>query len=149
MYTFILDARSVLRWIVLATAAWTLMGAYRGWLGSTPWSDTDQWAVLLFTRALDLQVLLGVALAFVSPLIQYALFGLRAAMQAPHLRFFLVEHVPLMLVAITMVYAGGGLALRSTGDRTRVQRTAELFILATLVIAVAIPRWRPVLPGLV
>jgi hypothetical protein len=70
-------------------------------------------------------------------------------MQAPHLRFFLVEDVPLMLVAITMVYAGGGLALRSTGDRTRVQRTAELFILATLVIAVAIPRWRPVLPGLV
>ncbi len=149
MYTFILEVHGLLRWIVLAAAAWALFRAYRGWLTSTPWASADRRAGLVFSSALDLQVLLGIALAFVSPLVQNALFGLRAAMNAPHLRFFLVEHIPLMLVALVLVHVGSRIARRTTDERMRYRRAALMYTLATLAMIIAIPWWRPILPGLV
>jgi cytochrome c biogenesis factor len=149
VYTVILDAHGLLRWIVLVAAAWALFRAYRGWLTSTPWVGADRRAGLVFSSVLDLQVLMGVALAFVSPLIQNALFGLKAAMDAPHLRFFLVEHIPLMLVALVLVHAGSGTARRATDARLKHQRAALMYTLATLAMIVAIPWWRPILPGLI
>jgi hypothetical protein len=148
MYTLILDLHSTVRWIVLISAAWALFRAYRGWIRSRPWSGADRRAGLYFTGALDAQAFLGIALAFVSPLVQNVLFGLRAAMQAPHLRFFLVEHIPLMLVALVLVHASGSLTRAERIDRLKHRRAALVYTLATLAIIVAIPWWRPVLPGL-
>jgi hypothetical protein len=149
MYTVILDLHGLVRWIVLAAAAWALFRAYRGWLNSTPWTGADRRAGTVFSRALDLQVLVGVTLAFVSPLMQNALFGLRAAMSAPHLRFFLVEHIPLMLVAVVVVHLGGRAPGRTTGESMQHRRAALMYTIATLAMIVAIPWWRPILPGLV
>jgi cytochrome c biogenesis factor len=149
MYTVILDAHGLLRWIVMTAAAWALFCAYRGWLTSASWTGADRRAGLVLSSALDLQVLLGIALAFLSPLIQTALFGLKAAMNAPHLRFFLVEHIPLMLVALVLVHAGGRTARRTTDERMKRRRAALLYTLATLAMFVAIPWWRPIVPGLV
>lgn len=148
MYTLILGLHSSVRWIVLISAVWALFRAYRGWLRSKPWSVADRRAGLYFTGALDAQALLGFVLAFVSPLIQSALFGLTAAMQAPHLRFFLVEHIPLMLFALVLVHAAGGLTRAASDDRLKHRRAALVYTLATLAIVVAIPWWRPLLPGL-
>jgi hypothetical protein len=148
MYTILLDLHNSVRWVVLISAVWVLFRAYRGWLRSGPWSGADSRAGLYFTGALDAQALLGIALAFISPLVQDALFGLTAAMQAPHLRFFLVEHIPLMLVALVLVHAVGGLTRAASDDRMKHRRAALVYTLATLVIAVAVPWWRPVFPGL-
>ena len=148
MYSLILGLHSSVRWIVLISAVWALFRAYRGWLRSKPWSGADRRAGLYFTRALDTQALLGIVLAFVSPLVENALFGLTAAIQAPHLRFFLVEHIPLMLFALVLVHAVGGLTRAASNDRMKHRRAALVYTLATLVIAVAIPWWRPVFPGL-
>jgi hypothetical protein len=148
MYTVFLDTHDLFRWIVLLAAAWALYRAYRGWLSSEPWSEADGRAGMFFSGALDVQVVLGIALAFVSPLVQDALFGLRATMQAPHLRFFLVEHIPLMLVALVLVHIRGGVVRSADGDRAKHRRAAVLYTLATLAIIVAIPWWRPLLPGI-
>lgn len=148
MYNLILDLHSSLRWIVFVSAAWALFRAYRGWLRSKPWSGADRRAGLYFTGALDAQALLGIVLAFVSPLVQNALFGLRLAMQAPHLRFFLVEHIPLMLVALVLVHVGSGRTSAARDDKMKHRRAALVYTLATLAITVAIPWWRPVFPGL-
>lgn len=104
---------------------------------------------MFFSVALDMQLLLGVVLAFISPLLQNALFGLRVAMEAPYLRFFLVEHLPLMLIAIVLVHVGSGLARSAADDRMKHRRAALMYTLAVLAVVVAIPWWRPVLPGLV
>jgi len=109
----------------------------------------DRRAGLFLSIALDLQVTLGVVLAFVSPLIQNVLFDLRAAVEAPHLRFFLVEHLPLMLVALVLVHAGSGLARAAADDRMMHRRAALMYTVAVVAVVVAIPWWRPILPGLV
>jgi uncharacterized membrane protein YozB (DUF420 family) len=148
MYTVFLDTHGLLRWVVLLAAAWALLRAYSGWFSSRPWRGADRWAGLFFSGALDLQVALGIALAFVSPLVQDALFGFGAAMQEPHLRFFLVEHIPLVLVALVLVHVRARIVRSAEDDREKHRRVALLYTLATLAILVAIPWWRPLLPGL-
>lgn len=148
IYTLILNTHSVLRWIVLAAAAWALIRAYSGWLGSKAWSPVDRRAGLTFSVALDLQVLLGVVLAVVSPLIRNALPGLGAAMAEPHLRFFLVEHIPVMLIALVLVHVGSRQARAASDDRMKHRRAALMYTLALVAVVVAMPWWRPLLPGL-
>lgn len=148
MYAFVLNVHGLFRWIVLIAAVYALVRAYRGWLRAEAWSVADRRAGVFFSSALDLQVLSGIVLAFISPLIQNALFGLQAAMQAPHLRFFLVEHIPLMLAALVLVHIGSRMTRAVADDRLKHRRAALMFTLATLAIIVAIPWWRPAFPGL-
>src|SRR4030067_1113733 len=106
MYAAVLGLHSLLSGVVLLLAGWALFRGYSGWVRGRPWSGLDRQAGLVFSIVFDIQVLLGLTLAFISPLVQNVLVGVGAAMQAPHSRFFLIEHVPLMLLALILVHLG-------------------------------------------
>jgi hypothetical protein len=108
----------------------------------------DRQAGLVFSIVFDIQVLLGLILAFISPLVQNVLVGVGAGMQAPHLRFFLIEHIPLMLLALILVHLGSNRARNAPDDQTKHRRAAVMYTLGTLATVVAIPWWRALLPGL-
>ena len=148
MYAAVLGLHSLLRWVVLLLAAWALFRGYSGWMRGRPWSGLDRQAGLIFSIVLDIQVLLGLILAFVSPLVQNVLVGVGAAMQAPHLRFFLIEHIPLMLLALILVHFGSNRARNARDDQTKHRRAAVMYTLGKMATVVAIPWWRALLPGL-
>ena len=62
-FQVLITAHNILRWLVLAAAAWALVRAYRGWLGQRTYTASDRQSGLIFSILYDLQVTLGILLA--------------------------------------------------------------------------------------
>ena len=141
MYGVVLNLHSWLRWAVIIAGLWTLL---RAWLpGPRAWTPADDRAVRLFIISLDIQFLLGLLLYFaLSPFTRQAMADFGAAMKVAGLRFFAVEHVVGMLVAITLAHIGA-VRIRKSSPERRHRIAAIYFLLALLAILASIP-W----PGL-
>ena len=148
MLTVTLAVHNVLRWVVLALALWALYRSYRGWLGGREWQDQDSLAGRLLTIGFDLQLLVGLFVAALSPLIRSALQDLSAIGASDVIRFFAAEHIPIMIVAWILVHLTSVVAKRAEDERKRHQRTALGFSVALAFVLLATPWFRPLLPGL-
>lgn len=143
LYTILLTLHNLWRWLVVLAAVWALVRAWSGWLGKRPWAKADRQAGLLFGISLDIQFLGGLILAFISPLLQAAYQdpgGL--ALQAPF-RFFLMEHMPVMIAALLLAHLGSALSRKGADDAAKHWRAAIWFTLTALLILIAIPWSRP------
>jgi hypothetical protein len=138
-YTVILFIHNLFRWLVLIAAAWSLFRVWRGWLGKRAWANADRLAGLLFSISVDVQLALGLVLLFVSPLAKSFFTDSAAAMKVPDIRFFAVEHVPLMVISAVSIHAASAIASRAEGDIEKFRRAALGQTLAVVLILVAIP----------
>ncbi|MBW6454920.1 MAG: hypothetical protein K0A98_03465 [Trueperaceae bacterium] len=148
MYAALLHTHNLTRWIVLIAALVALVWALQGWLGRRPFEKRHRIANLVFVASLDVQLVLGVALYAVSPRVRAALSDMGAAMANHELRFFVVEHLSIMLVAVVLAHVGGALSRRAPDDRGKHGRALLWFGLSTLAVLFAIPWWRPLFPGM-
>jgi hypothetical protein len=141
-----------LRWIVLILAVVAFVRALIGWLGKQEWTALDNRLGMLLSASTDLQVLLGIILyIFLSPITTTAFRDLGAAMGDELQRFWTLEHVLLMIVALILIHVGRATSKSAEGARGKHKRAAIFFGLALLVILIAIP-WpflsygRPLIP---
>jgi len=147
MYPIVLGLHNIMRWIVLIVGILATVRAFMGWLGKRPWTDRDNKLGLYFTISLDVQLLLGLLLYVVlSPITTAAFSDFGAAMADPTTRFWLVEHISMMIVAVILGHVGRTLSKKATVDTKKHQRAAIFFALALLAILAAIPWFRPLLP---
>jgi hypothetical protein len=136
MYSAVLLIHSWLRWVALVAGIAAVLALARGQRDT---ARGERWG-LFFMITLDLQLLLGVLLYFVlSPFTREALADFGAAMENAPLRFFAVEHVVLMLVAIVLVHVGRVLARKATSVDVKRRRMLICFGIALLLILAAIP----------
>lgn len=152
MFAIIKDIHNIVRWLVLLAGVWAVVRGWSGLLVRREWKKADRLAGVLFSSALDLQLLLGVILYIISPLIDVAFQDFGAAMGAAGLRFFAVEHVAFALLAAVTAHLGSLSTKKAPTTRTRFARAALLFSLALVLILLAVPwPWmdagRPWLPG--
>ena len=145
MYSVILILHNWARWLVVIFGAYALVRAYVGFFGRRTWTPADKTAGTLFSISVDVQFLIGLILSIVSPLVAAALTAPAAAMQSDVLRRILVEHIPMMLLAVVFVHLGSMGARRAADDRGRFRRSVIWFTLTVLVLLAAIPWWRPLL----
>jgi hypothetical protein len=103
-FRILITAHNLLRWVVLLAAIWALLRAYLGWLGRRPYTPMDKQSGIFFSIFLDLQVTLGIILAILSPYVRLAAANFGNALQDESLRFILVQHIPLMLIAVAIVH---------------------------------------------
>lgn len=142
MYSVVLFTHSWLRYLVLGFGIALLVLCIRGLQGGV-WAEKHERTHVLFTAILDVQILLGLLLYFaLSPITQAALANMGAAMKEPTLRFFGVEHIFTMLIAVIVAHVGRARSKRKQGKARfkSVVITQSLWLLLTLA---AIP-W----PGL-
>lgn len=138
MYQFILLTHSWLRWVVVIVAVVAAGKALAGWLGKRDWTGLDDRLGLVLTITLDVQFLVGLILYFVSPLVQSTFQDFGAAMANGVLRFFSMEHVVLMVIAVALAHAGRSLVKKAAGVG-RHRRAAIFYGLALLAMLIAIP----------
>lgn len=145
MYTFFLDLHNLLRWVVVLVGVAAIVLAWRDAAGRAGWTPQQNSLGRVFTISMDTQLLIGLLLYGVfSPLTTGAFRNFGAAMQSDQVRFFLVEHFPMMLIAVILVHVG---AARGRAKDSALQ-AAVFYTIAMIVVVVAIPWWRPLLPGL-
>lgn len=146
-YTIILILHNIVRWVVLLAGVAAAVRVLYGWLANQQWGDLDNRLGMLFTISLDIQILLGLILYFVlSPITTSAFSDFGGAMGNASVRFFLVEHLAMMVIAVALAHIGRSLSRKADSDNSKHQRAAIFFTLAILLIIAGIP-WgdRPLL----
>jgi hypothetical protein len=146
MYTALLFLHSWLRWLVVLSGIAVLGGAVAGVSTRRAWLPVDNLRLALFTHSLDVQMLIGLILyAFLSPVTRSGFENMQLTMRDPILRFFVVEHLVGMVVAIALAHVGRA-RVRKAVDAAARHRAALIFVgLAMVALLLTIP-W-PGMPG--
>ncbi len=139
MYNFLLVAHSIVRWLIVAAAFAATVKVFIGWLGKQKWSKLDDRLGLIFTIVMDVQVLVGILLYVISPLIHSAWTSLSSALADPSLRFFTLFHELLMLAAVAMAHLGRALPRKQSSDMGKYRTAAIFFALSIVILLLAIP----------
>ena len=146
MYPFVLGLHNLLRWGVLLSALYLLIVLLPGLGGTRPWARRQSVAASAYTGFMYLQLLVGLSLYIGgSPYMQAILDNYGAAMKASETRFYAVEHVTGMLLAVLFAHLGNVLHRRQATDRGRYRAAALWFGLSLLCVLALIPWWRPLL----
>ncbi len=148
MYPLILSLHSWSRWLVLLFGAWAIFRAVSG--ERTAWAKADNIAGASFVGSMHLQLLLGLILYFgLSP------FGLAAFKQAggaimkdPTSRFWAVEHLVTMLLAVVCAQVGRSLSKKiAPANPAAAHRKALTWFGIALVLVLLMIPWGVWNPG--
>lgn len=146
MYTALLFLHSWLRWLVILAGVAALGSAVAGVSTRRAWLPADNLRLGLFAHSLDLQMLIGLVLyIFLSPVTRSGFENISLTMRDPILRFFVVEHLTGMVVAIALAHVGRA-RVRKAVDAAARHRAVLIFIgLSMVALLLSIP-W-PGMPG--
>ena len=125
MYSIGLIVHNLNRWLVIATGLLLVAKTFSGWLSGREWQRSDERLHAAFIGFLDFQFLVGIAIyAFLSPLPAAFFADIPVGMKVPTLRFFMLDHVVSMLIAISIVHAGRTRSMRAPSGRARLRTVA-------------------------
>lgn len=150
MYQFTLATHNIMRWIVVVLAIYALVRIFMGVFGKREFTESDRKSLSFYAIGMDIQLVLGLVLYFfLSPITQAAFQDFGGAMGNSAIRYFAVEHILLMVVAVVLAHVAVVMARRATTSASKFNRAAIWLTLSVLAVVVSIP-WstRPLLPQL-
>lgn len=149
MYSLVLAVHNIVRWVVLIVGIIAVGRALIGWFGKRRWSSADRTLGMVYTSAMDIQLLLGLILyVFLSPITKSMFQNLSQAMSNAGMRFFGLEHAFYMIVAVVLAHIGNAKTKRAAEPSARHRAALIWFGLAIILILLGMPWTRPLLPGL-
>lgn len=129
---FFVFAHSLLRYAVLLTVAAAGLLHLRGWLAQKALLNGDRaisaWAMVLC----HIQLVIGLILYLIN-------WGTYATMRGAMGRFWKMEHIGAMVIAIALVTIGRMSSKRAIDERTKQKRIAIYYLIALVLILWAIP----------
>lgn len=136
-----LHLHSFLRWVVLILMLVAVFRAWKGMSTKSAFTGADNKAGLFLMICMDIMLLLGLYQWFTGPLglklIQGSGFG--AVMKDASARFFAVEHLVGMLLAIILVHIGRAAAKKNISDLAKHKKAFVFYLIALLIVLVSIP----------
>ena len=127
MHTGLLYLHSWLRWVVLILLALAAVQGFLGWRGQKPWTASNKKLNLFTMISVDTQLLLGLILYYTGGWFTQLTSNTKTVMKTRMLRFFAVEHLSLMLIAIVLVHIGYARAKRGTEDNQKHKAASEAY----------------------
>lgn len=139
MYPIILALHSLTRWFVLLSLLFAIYRAYYGWFTKKSFSPFDN-AVRHWTATIaHIQLMLGLWLYSISPIVNYFLHNYKDAVTQRQIRFFGMEHSTMMILAIVVITIGSAKAKRKPTDHEKFKTMAIWFTIGLLIILSSIP----------
>ncbi len=140
MYTSILFAHSIFRWLVLSSLVYTTYRCYTGWLKNKVFDKYDNTLRHLTATISHIQLAIGYSLYFQSPLIKYFFANFKESVKNnPEIRFFALIHIILMTISIVIITIGSSSAKRKSTDKEKFKTIYIWFTVALIIIFISIP----------
>ncbi len=149
-------AHNFLRWIVLILAIISIVKSFSGMSSKKAFTAADKKIPLFFMISMDIQLLLGMLLYFTGAwgFKNIQNLGMGEVMKDSQSRFFAVEHLLGMLVAIIFAHIAYAIAKKQMDDTAKFKKIFTFTLLSLVVMLATIP-WpfreaiaRPLFPGM-
>jgi len=124
---------SGLRWVVLALLIGAIINAIAG--KSRTYEKKDKMLNLFAMVSLHIQLLLGLVLYFTSPRVKF----FDGWMKDASFRFYGMEHILMMVIAIALVTIGHSKAKKQSVPAKKFKTIALWYTIALIIIIAAIP----------
>lgn len=134
MNTALLHTHSLLRYLILAGLLIVIVRSLLGWMNKKPYAGFDNKASLYLFIFTHIQLLIGLVQYMVSDVVQFN----EATMKNKELRYWAVEHITIMLIAIALITIARISVKKMTSDEAKHKRMFVFNALALLLILVAI-----------
>jgi uncharacterized protein YacL len=135
LHTILKHSHSGLRWILILLFIFALIGLFRvAFRGKSCFSTTRKIALATLILA-HIQLIIGLILYFISPLVVFS----GESMSNKVMRFYLVEHISLMLIAIILVTIGYSQAKKISDEIRGFKKLFTYYLIAFILILVSIP----------
>ena len=142
-YKLLLEFHSGFRYIVFLLVVIAIVRAFADWNGKKAYSEGNRKFNLFTMIAVHTQVLLGLALYFVSPNVKFG----GGVMKDPTGRYWTVEHISMMLIAMILITIGHSKSKKAIVPEAKHKAIAIFYTLAFLIIVVAIALMTKDVPG--
>jgi hypothetical protein len=139
MYPTLLSIHTLLRWLVLISLLIAIVRAYRGWLSNKPFTKADNTLRHTTATIAHIQLILGLWLYFISPIVSYFLKNFSEAVHMREIRFFGMEHITMMVIAIILITIGSAKAKRAATDKEKFKTMAIWYSIGLVIIFLSIP----------
>jgi len=134
MYNGLLHAHSGLRWVVLILLLAAIFNAFSK-KKTGVWTAKNKKIALFAMIFTHVQLIIGLVLYFISPKVSFA----EGFMKDSVLRFYAIEHISLMLIAIALITVGYSKAKRATSDAKKFGSIATFYLIGLILILASIP----------
>jgi uncharacterized membrane protein len=139
LYNAILHLHSIGRWLILILLVIAIFNSLVA--GRRPFIKSDARTGLLLMIVADLMLLIGIYLWYAGSwgYKQIEARGMAEVMKDPTARFYAIEHLAGMLVAIILIHIGKAQGRKPISDKAKHSRTLIFYTLALLITLASIP----------
>ena len=139
MYSYLIIAHSSFRWLVLISLLVTISRAYVGWFTNKTFTPRENFIRNFANSVTNIQFLIGLWLYFKSPVVDYFWDNFRVAIHERDMRFFGIEHITMMFIAVTIINTGSGLVKQKLTDKAKFKTMAIWFTVGLTIILLSVP----------
>lgn len=139
MYQLLLPLHSLTRWLVLISLIYAIYRAYRGKIKKLDFTSYDNTIMLVAVKILQVQFCIGIVLYFISPIVRYFLNNFQTAVHLREIRFFGMEHITMMTVAVFVISKGSERVVKAKDPLQKYKIMALWFTIGLILILSSIP----------
>lgn len=139
MHIIFLTIHSLFRWFVLTSLLFAIYRSYKGWFTDKSFSKFDNTVRHTTATIAHIQLIVGLWLYFISPIIDYFLHNYKDAVKVGEIRFFGMEHSLMMLISIIIITIGSVKVKHKRTDKEKFRTMAIWFTIGLLIILISIP----------
>ena len=141
MYTGSLHLHSLLRWVMVGLLIFLTLRSFMGRSDGRAFTTQDRKMVLFLMISAHLQLLIGLYQYFVGTwgIKQFDSLSMGEVMKNPMSRFFAVEHLTTMLIAIVLITVANSASKKAVEDKAKWNRLFWLLSIAFVLIMVGVP----------
>lgn len=134
-YIYLVHSHSVIRWVITFLLVYSIIVSFVKWRTNSTMGPTNLLMASFTVHFSHLQLLLGLVLYVISPKVMFD----KAAMASSMIRFFTLDHVVMMLIAITCLTVGHIKAKRTKDPQLQAKRIFVWYTVGLILILAAIP----------
>ncbi|MEX1002752.1 MAG: hypothetical protein WDZ35_11610 [Crocinitomicaceae bacterium] len=135
LYKILTRAHSGWRWVVLLLLLVAIIKMVQGWKKGAHYTEGDRKLGLFTMIAFHLQFVIGLVLYFISPKVQF----IEGVMANKMLRFYTLEHIAMMTVAMILITMGYSKAKKTSVEKQKFRIQAIFYTMTLLIVLLSIP----------